>query len=122
MTGKAVVNYLVETAVDLSVRLISQSDVDDTDSYGPENIWLANPEPGTYTVMVEHWGGGSAESDGEVIFNVAGQVVVAKMNNLAPQSVWTAGTITWPEGLVEISSEIYDCSATWSSGCVADIP
>lgn len=97
-------------------------DVDNTGAYGPENIWLAKPEAGTYTVMVEHWGTGDPSSSGQVIFNVAGQVVVARMENLAPSNVWTAATIEWPSGKVTTSDDVYDCTADWSGGCQADIP
>lgn len=97
-------------------------DVDDMDDYGPENIWLASPEEGTYTVMVEHLGSGSPDSDGRVIFNVSGRMLVVEIENLAPQHVWTAGTIRWPEAVITTSREIFDCSASWSGGCQADIP
>lgn len=99
-------------------------DVDNTGAYGPENIWLAGPESGTYTVMVEHWSSsGDPSSDGTVIFNAAGQpITVVSIENLAPHWVWTAGTITFPGGTVNPGVDTYDCTATWSSGCTADIP
>ena len=77
----------------------------------------------TYTVMVEHWGSGDPSSDGRVIFNVGGNApVVVDLEDLAPQSVWTAGTISWPAGTVQTSQEVFDCSGSWSSGCTAPIP
>lgn len=97
-------------------------DVDNTGAYGPENIWLAKPEPGIYTVMVEHWGVGDPSSSGQVTFNVAGEVVVARFENLAPQHVWTVGTIEWPSGKITTGSDVFDCSSNWSGGCLADIP
>ena len=97
-------------------------DVDNTGAYGPENIWLAKPEPGIYTVMVEHWAAGDPTSSGQVIFNVAGEVVVARMENLAPYNVWTEGTIEWPSGKVTIHDDVYDCSEDWSGGCYAELP
>ncbi len=97
-------------------------DVDDIDAYGPENIWLSGPEGGAYTVMVEHWGSGSPGSDGRVIFNVSGRVVTAQIADLAPQHVWTAGTIRWPGGAVETRTEVFDCSGNWANGCQADLP
>jgi uncharacterized protein YfaP (DUF2135 family) len=98
-------------------------DIDNTGAYGPENIWLAGPEPGTYTVMVEHWNsGGSPLSDGFVTLNVAGKVYTIAIQDLAPSHVWTAATIDWPSGTVTTSQTIYDCSANWSSGCKAVIP
>lgn len=97
-------------------------DVDDTNTYGPENIYYSNPEAGTYTVMVEHWGSGSAEADGQAIINVAGRVYSNQIQNLAPQAVWTVGTITWPSGDVTLSQDVFDCSASWAGGCTAEIP
>lgn len=99
-----------------------RKDVDNTGYYGPENIYYSNPEPGTYTVMVEHWGGGSADTDGEVIFNVAGRTYSVTITDLSPRFVWTAGTIEWPSGEVTTSQDVYDCTANWSSGCKAEIP
>ncbi|WP_163991443.1 hypothetical protein [Pyxidicoccus caerfyrddinensis] len=99
-----------------------KKDVDDTGDFGPENILLARPENGTYHVMVEHWGAGSPESDGRLVLNVAGQVTVIDIQDLPPRSVWKAATITWPGGAVTPSTEKYDCSGSWSSGCTAALP
>ena len=97
-------------------------DVDDTGTYGPENIYYSNPEAGTYTVMVEHWGPGSDEADGQVTINVGGQAYASAIQNLAPQRVWTVGTIEWPSGVVTPSQSVFDCSANWSGGCRAELP
>jgi len=98
-------------------------DIDNTGAYGPENIWLAGPEAGTYTVMVEHWNAaGSPLSDGFVTLNVAGQSYTIAIQDLAPDHVWTAATIDWPSGVVTTSQAIHDCSANWSSGCRDVIP
>lgn len=99
-----------------------RKDVDDTNSFGPENIFYSSPEPGLYTVLVEHWGGGSADADGQVIFNVAGRSSTARIQNLASQSVWTAGTISWPSGEVTLSQDVYDCSGNWAGGCKDVLP
>ena len=101
-----------------------QKDVDNTGSFGPENIFLARPESGTYTVMVEHWSGsGDPESDGQVAINIRGNpsVIVTKQN-LAPFSVWTAATIEWPSGTVTPTQDVFDCTENWSGGCTASIP
>ena len=97
-------------------------DVDNTGSFGPENIYYATPEPGTYTVMVEHWGAGSADADGQVVFNVAGTSTVATIENLPSESVWTVGTVEWPSGKVTTSTQKYDCSGNWSAGCRDVLP
>jgi hypothetical protein len=99
-----------------------KKDVHDTGDYGPENIILSKPESGLYHVMVEHWGNGSPESDGRLILNVAGKVTVIDIQDLPPKSVWKAATITWPGGQVTPSTEKYNCSANWSSGCKAPLP
>jgi len=99
-----------------------RKDVDNTGAYGPENIFLAGPEEGTYTVLVEHWGGGDANAPGTVTFNVDGKTTVVEIDALAPQHVWTAGTIEWPSGNVTTGQEIYDCSGEWSGGCTAMLP
>ena len=99
-----------------------RKDVDNTGAYGPENIFLANPEAGTYTVLVEHWSNGDPQAPGTVTFNVSGTTTVVDIGALAPQEVWTAGTIEWPSGEVTVSQDIFDCSESWSSGCTADLP
>lgn len=99
-----------------------KKDVDNTGDFGPENIFLARPETGVYTVLVEHWGSGDPMSDGQVVFNVGGVVTIARIENLAPEHVWTAGTIRWPEKTVTTGTNIYDCTAMWSGGCTAPLP
>ncbi|ASJ76264.1 YfaP family protein [Granulosicoccus antarcticus] len=97
-------------------------DVDDTGSFGPENIFLNNPENETYTVMVEHWGSGGAESAGNLIFNVAGETTLAEVTNLPSHFVWNVGTIEWPSATVVLDGRIIDCTADWSGGCTLDLP
>ena len=41
-----------------------KKDVDDTGTYGPENVFLAKPVDGTYAVYVEHWGAGADDAKG----------------------------------------------------------
>lgn len=99
-----------------------RKDVDNTGAYGPENIFLAGPEAGTYTVLVEHWGNGDAQAPGTVTFNVAGNTTVVDIDALAPRHVWTAGTIEWPSGEVTLSQDVFDCNDAWASGCTAELP
>ena len=99
-----------------------KKDVDNTGAYGPENIFLAGPEEGTYTVLVEHWSTGDPNAPGTVTFNVDGETTVVEIDALAPQEVWTAGTIEWPSGVVTTSQDVFDCSSEWSNGCTAAIP
>jgi len=98
-------------------------DVDDTGNFGPENIFLSNPEAGTYSVFVEHWNsGGSPMADGAVVFNVAGETTVTEIVDLPPFSVWYVGTIEWPSGEVVLDNRRLDCAENWSSGCTLDLP
>ncbi|HTM44026.1 MAG TPA: hypothetical protein VL137_03670 [Polyangiaceae bacterium] len=98
-------------------------DVDNTGNYGPENIFYAKPEDGTYTVMVEHWGAGTPDSDGQVTINLLGQkATVVPIMNLASHHVFTAATIDWPSKVVTPVETDYDCTATWAGGCTAAIP
>jgi hypothetical protein len=99
-------------------------DIDNTGPFGPENIFLAKPESGTYTVMVEHWSsGGDPQSDGQVVINILGQPsIVLTTENLPPFSVWTVATIEWPGGTVTPSQDVFDCTDSWSGGCTSDIP
>jgi hypothetical protein len=101
-----------------------KKDVDKTGTYGPENIWLAKPENGAYTVMVEHWGNGSPQSDGAVFINVPGGVFKVDVTDLAPQRVRTIGTITWADGCATFqpSDDLCDCSSNWASGCDYQLP
>jgi len=98
-------------------------DVDDTGDFGPENIYYANPEDGIYTVMVEHWGSGAADADGQVTINIVDQTpTVIDITDLAPQFVFTAATIEWPGGRVVPVASQHDCTDNWSGGCRDEIP
>lgn len=63
--------------------------VDNTGAYGPENIYYSAPEDGTYTVLVEHWGAGTPDSDGQVVFNVAGVTTCALESRLVGHAMTT---------------------------------
>lgn len=98
-------------------------DVDNTGNYGPENIFYPMPEDGTYTVMVEHWGAGMPDADGQVTINVLDRPpVVIDITDLAAHHVLTAATIEWPSKTVTPIGTDYDCNATWSGGCPDLIP
>jgi hypothetical protein len=97
-------------------------DVDDLDAFGPENIWLAGPEAGTYTVLLEHWDSGDPGSDGQVTLNVADDTVMIPIVDLAPQHVRTVARITFPGGVIEVVDEDHDCTGNWEDGCLDDLP
>jgi len=98
-------------------------DVDDTNILGPENIRLFQPETGTFAVMVEHWGDGQPEADGNVVLNVTGNdTVVSEVTDLPSRHVWYVGDITWPSREIALDGRIIDCSDNWSAGCLLDLP
>lgn len=97
-------------------------DIDDTDTYGPERIWQAEPESGTFTVLVEHWGPGSSDSDGVVSILVNGDLYEFAKNDLPSMHVWSVATIELPSGTVTPGTDTYDCSANWSGGCLDPLP
>ncbi|MFZ5439057.1 MAG: hypothetical protein ACOZQL_03565 [Myxococcota bacterium] len=100
-----------------------KKDVDDTGDFGPENVFLAKPESGVFHVMVEHWGSGAPMNKAQLIINVKGRgATVLERSDIVPQHVWRAATITWPEGTVTTEGTDFDCTASWSGGCTAQLP
>ena len=87
-----------------------RKDVDDTGDFGPENIFLANPAPGRYRVMVHHFGGGEAQNRGQIILNIDGETKIVETSNLASDAIWDVGVIEWPSGEFVESGEHGDCS------------
>lgn len=96
-------------------------DVDDTGPYGPENIVLSKPEAIRYHVLLEHWGAGQP-SKGQAIINVRGRVTLIPIDNFITRHVRTLATIDFPSEAVNVINSDYDCSGTWSSGCLAALP
>jgi len=77
-------------------------DVDDSGGYGPENINLVTPAPGSkWTVLVHYW---NAQTDGDP-FTLASVRIWAKGQQVVDVSqafeedeiLWTALEITWPD-------------------------
>ena len=98
-------------------------DVDNTGNYGPENIYLSRPANGPYTVMVEHWGNGSAMADGSVTITLrGGPQVTVPIIDLPAHWVRTIGTIDWTTHNVTTATTTIDCTANWSGGCRMTIP
>jgi hypothetical protein len=91
-------------------------------AYGPEDIFLSNPENGRYTVMVEHWGSDGLPSSGQAIINMRGAVYVFNITGLASHWVWTVATIDWPSGTVTGTGTRFDCTDNWFEGCQAVLP
>lgn len=99
-----------------------KKDVDNTGNFGPENIFLSNPEDGTYTIMVEHWGGGDPMSDGTLFIGAGDQSYITNVQDLVSRHVWNVGTLEWPSGVFTASGEKIDCTENWQSGCRMEIP
>lgn len=98
-----------------------RKDLDWTRDRGAENIYLVRAERGTYRLMVEYWGGGGPASP-TVTLNLGGKTQVHSIPQLLPRQVWSAASIAWPEGKVDLHSEVIDCSRAWRDGCRLPIP
>jgi len=78
-------------------------DVDDTDGFGPENIFVTPSQDGTYTVRIHYF-----SDDGVGPSNAWVEVFIhgARAGSFGPEilagtgSEWTVCTILWPSGLV----------------------
>ncbi|MDP3274298.1 MAG: hypothetical protein Q8Q09_03830 [Deltaproteobacteria bacterium] len=103
-----------------------RKDIDNTSSFGPENIFLDRAAPGTYHVVVEHWSlaGDPSAADVDIIVR---ERTVARLHrdNFVRQTVWYVGTITFPEGRFVAANTLTDCTASWmrtSRGCDLPLP
>lgn len=74
-------------------------DVDDTDGAGPENIVHPNPEPGRYSVAVEHYdASGFGPSDAKVTIYVDGTIVQTyTRSGLSGSDVWYVADIVYDD-------------------------
>jgi uncharacterized protein YfaP (DUF2135 family) len=103
-----------------------RKDIDNTGSFGPENIFLDRAAAGTYYVMVEHWSrsGDPSTADIDVIIRER-SVARLRRTMFARQFVWNVGTITFPEGRFTPVDTTQDCNASWMStsrGCDLPLP
>ncbi|MCB9524102.1 MAG: choice-of-anchor D domain-containing protein [Myxococcales bacterium] len=74
-------------------------DVDDVDGFGPENINLEAPAPGTYRVVVQYWADhGGDDPDAVVEILQFGQVVgrYGPQNLSRVNDVWDVVELDWP--------------------------
>jgi hypothetical protein len=90
-----------------------QLDVDCISTCSVENIFLAQPESGTYDVYVHHYSGDNTVP-GTVIFNVNGQSTVAvPFTGISPINNYQLfGTIEWPSGIIRTSGITPGCPST----------
>jgi len=101
-------------------------DVDDIDAYGPENIYLERAPPGTYDVMVEHWGPTGLPSTGSIDVAIH-EATVAHLDKTMfdRYHVWRVGRVTFPAGTWETLDTDIDCTTAWrltTMGCDMMIP
>jgi hypothetical protein len=68
------------------------------------------------------WSSSGAASTGQAIISVRGTAYVFKTSGFLSHWVWTVAAIDWPSGTVTPVDRRSDCSATWSSGCLAALP
>jgi hypothetical protein len=90
-------------------------DVDNTGTYGPENIYLTRAADGSYEVMVEYWGSGTPETP-EVSITLGGRTVWVGSHVLSLYDVWHVGTIAYPGAGFTPVDVVTPCAAAWQTG------
>lgn len=102
-----------------------RKDVDNTSTYGPENIYLTRAAPGRYHVMVEYWGSGTPDTS-EVTITLAGTTVYRGSREMGLYDVWHVGTLEFPGARFTPVDTITPCTSAWrtggSYGCALPIP
>ncbi len=103
-----------------------RKDIDNTGSFGPENIFLDRAPAGTYHILVEHWSrsGDPSSTDVDIIIRER-SVARLHRDNFLRQGVWYLGTVTFPEGRFTPVNSLTDCTASWmlmSRGCDLPLP
>jgi hypothetical protein len=103
-----------------------RKDIDNTGSFGPENIFLDRAPAGTYYVLIEHWGRSGDPSTADIDVIIRERSVARLRRTMFPrQWVWNVGTITFPEGRFTPVDTATDCNASWmrtSRGCDLPLP
>ncbi|MBN8609028.1 MAG: hypothetical protein J0L92_00450 [Deltaproteobacteria bacterium] len=102
-----------------------RKDVDNTTTYGPENIYLTRAPAGRYHVMVEYWGSGTADTS-EVSITLGGATVWRGERAMNVHEVWSVGTLDFPGGSFTPVDTLTPCESAWrtggSYGCALPIP
>lgn len=103
-----------------------RKDIDNTGSFGPENIFLDRAPAGTYYVLIEHWSRSGDPSTADIDVIIRERSVARLRRTMFPrQWVWNVGTITFPEGRFTPVDTATDCNASWMStsrGCDLPLP
>ena len=100
-------------------------DVDNTQTFGPENIYLEHAAPGVYHVFVEYWGSGNPSTN--FVDVTIHEATVARLMRpmLAVHQVWHVGTVSFPDGLFSPIDRVIDCAMSWhmtTMGCDLPLP
>ncbi len=102
-----------------------RKDVDNTSTYGPENIYLTRAAAGRYHVMVEYWGSGTTDTS-EISITLSGTTVWHGAHTMDLHQVWDVGTLDFPAGTFAPVDTITPCESAWrasgSYGCALPIP
>jgi hypothetical protein len=102
-----------------------RKDIDDTGTYGPENIFLSNASGGRYDVLVEYWGSGSPDSP-EVTMTIRDSTVWRGTHAMNPHDVWHVGYVEFPSGRFTPVDVVTPCATSWrtggSMGCGLPLP
>ncbi|MFO0749769.1 MAG: choice-of-anchor D domain-containing protein [Myxococcota bacterium] len=103
-------------------------DVDDVDGYGPENINISTPQPGTYTFKVHYYAdshqGGSKPSDTTVEIWSYGTL----LQSFGPTSTastgwtWDVFTIDWPSGHITTLGNLWQVGSGVVQSCGFHFP
>src|SRR6185369_6240273 len=65
-------------------------DVDNTSTFGPENIFLTRAGDGSYEVMVEYWGSGTPDTS-EIAITLGGATIWRGTKLMSLYDVWDVG-------------------------------
>jgi hypothetical protein len=102
-----------------------RKDVDNTGTYGPENIYLTRAGDGRYDVMVEYWGSGTMDTS-EVTITLGGTTVWRGARAMSLYDVWHVGTLEFPAATFTEVGTLTPCASAWrtggSRGCALPIP
>ena len=81
-------------------------DIDDRGGFGPENINVLAPADGRYPVVVHYFdANGDGESTATLRYYINGVLELEQSQVLSNNQEWTAGIVSWPEGLVAEQSD-----------------
>jgi hypothetical protein len=92
-----------------------RKDVDNTSTFGPENIFLMRAAPGRYHVMVEYWGWGTPDTS-EITITLGGTTVYCGAREMSRNDVWHVGTSELPGEHFTLVDTITPCMAAWRTG------